>query len=129
MRQKGVRAPATITVDGQPYSLAKGRHFLYFFNPMCEHCAEAAKKMSKLDWGDTKIVGVPVEMPQFAQQFLNESGLHAGISTDFEKLKDVFAYTAYPFGVALENGRQKAPLTMFNDAEPVATLRKLGMAR
>ena len=75
------------------------------------------------------MVAVPVEQPQYAAQFLSDTGLTAMISTDFEKLKQAFQYTSYPFGVALENGRETAPLTKFDDDEPVATLRRLGFAK
>src|ERR1051326_259402 len=102
-RQTGTPAPATILVDGQPYSLANGKFFLFFFNPACSHCMDAAKRMSQLQWGETRVIAVPVEFAQFSEQFLKETGLHAGVSSDFEKLKTVFGYTAYPFGVALEN--------------------------
>ena len=128
-RQTGTRAPATVTVDGRPYSLEHGRVFLFFFNPQCMHCYDAAKRMSQLQWGDTRVVAVPVEIPEFAGQFLKETGLSAVISTDFPLLKDVFSYTSYPFGVALDGGREKAPLTKFDDPEPSATLRQLGFAR
>ena len=53
----------------------------------------------------------------------------AMVSTDFVLLKDVFSYTSYPFGVALDGGREKAPLPKFDDPEPAATLRQLGFAR
>ena len=125
-RQTGTRAPASITVDGRPYSLEHGKIFLFFMNPECMHCFDSAKAMSQLHWGDTSIVAVPVELPQFASQFLQETGLRAGITTEFPKLKDIFSYTAYPFGVALEEGRQKAALTKFQDGEPAATLKRIG---
>src|SRR5215470_9458133 len=41
-RQTGVSAPKTITVNGEPYSLQHGRHFIYFFDPECSHCYQAA---------------------------------------------------------------------------------------
>jgi len=129
VRQKGTKAPAAVTVDGKAYDISRGRVFLYFFNPMCSHCSDAAKRMSQLQWGDTKVVGVPVEVPEFSQQFLAETGLRGVITSDFAALKDVFGYKAYPFGVALENGYSKGPLTMFDGDEPAATLRKLGMVR
>ena len=34
-----------------------------------------------------------------------------------------------PYGVAVENGRETAPLTKFDDDEPVATIRRLGFAK
>jgi len=128
-RRTGTRAPETISVAGKPYSLARGRVFLFFFNPECMHCYDASKRMSQLQWGDTRVVAVPVEQPQFAGQFLDETGLHAVVTTDFALLKDVFSYTGYPFGVALEDGREKAPVTKFEDPEPAATLRQLSFAR
>jgi uncharacterized membrane protein YphA (DoxX/SURF4 family) len=128
-RNTGTRAPDTVTVDGKPYSIARGKVLLYFFNPMCPHCADAARRMSQLHWGDTKIVGVPVEVPQFAPQFLQETGLHAVLASDFSTLGPLFSYKAYPFGVALENGREKTALTQFEGAEPEATLKSLGFAQ
>ena len=124
-RQTGTRAPDTVQVDGRPYSLAYGKVFLFFFNPQCMHCFESAQRMSKLQWGPTKIVAIPVEGERYAQQFLNDTGLHAVVTSDFEKLGPVFGYSSYPFGVALENGREKAPLTRFDEEEPAATLKKL----
>jgi hypothetical protein len=90
------------------------------------HCFDAAKAMSQLHWGGTKVVAIPVEMPQFSGQFLDQTGLRAVVSSDFDKLKTIFGYTAYPFGVAVENGREKAPVMQFEDAEPGATLKRLG---
>jgi hypothetical protein len=125
-RESGTRAPAAVTVDGRPYSLESGRIFLFFFNPQCMHCAEAAKRMSQLHWGDTKVVAVPVEVPQYAAPFLETTGLNAVVTQDFDLLKKVFGYPTYPYGVALQNGRRKASLTKFDDPEPAATLKKLG---
>jgi uncharacterized membrane protein YphA (DoxX/SURF4 family) len=126
-RQTGTRAPETITVDGQPYSLSRGKIFLFFFNPECTHCLDAAKRMSQYAWGETKVVGIPVEQKQFGPAFLAETGLKAGLSPDFDQLKTIFAYTAYPFGVVLENGREKAAITQFEGEEPQATLKKFGL--
>ena len=128
-RQTGVAAPAAITVAGQPYSIGRGKVFFFFFNPECMHCFAAAKRMAQLHWGDTRVVAVPVEEPQYAPQFLSDTGLTAVISTDFDKLKQVFQYTSYPFGVAVENGRETAPLTKFDDDEPVATILRLVFAK
>src|ERR1700683_3882422 len=54
-RESGLKAPASITVDGKPVSLAEGNAFLFFYDPTCPHCEAAAKKMSKLNWKDTKV--------------------------------------------------------------------------
>ena len=129
VRHTGTRAPATITVAGQPYSIERGRYFLFFFHPACTHCLAAAKQMSTLQWGNTTVVAVPVAMPQFSAQFLEDSGLKAVVSPEFQRLGPIFGYTAYPFGVAIENGREKMPLTRFDDQEPTATLRKIGFVK
>jgi uncharacterized membrane protein YphA (DoxX/SURF4 family) len=124
--QTGTRAPAAITVDGRPYSLQHGRIFLFFFNPECRHCIDAGKSMSQLDWGDTRVVAIPVEEPQYSVQFLQMTGLKANVSSDFAELKQVFGFSGYPSGVALLNGRQKALLTQFEGSEPAAALKRLG---
>ena len=124
--QTGTRAPNAITVDGRPYSLQHGRIFLFFFNPECRHCIDAAKSMSQLDWGDTRVVAIPVEEPQYSAQFLQMTGLKANLSNDFAELKQVFGFSGYPSGVALLNGRQKALLTQFEGSEPAAALKRLG---
>ncbi len=140
VRQTGVKAPETAMVqevppagtplgqqlDAHSFSLQHGKIFLFFFDPQCMHCFDAAKRMSKLAWGDTKIVAIPVELAQFAPQFLNDTGLKAVYTQEFTKLAPIFSYTAYPYGIALENGREKAPLTKFEDDEPAATLKQLG---
>ena len=126
VRQTGAKAPSFITVNGQPYSIERGKYFLFFFNPGCMHCFDAAKAMSQLHWGGTTVVAIPVEMPQFSGQFLEQTGLRAVISSDFDKLKTIFGYTAYPFGVAVENGRERAPVMQFENTEPAATLKRLG---
>ncbi len=126
VRQSGTSAPASILLDGQPRSFAHGKYFLFFFHPACSHCFESAQRMSKLDWGQTRVIAIPVEMPQFAGQFLTDTGLKAVVSSDFEVLSRTFGYTAYPFGVAIENGREKAPVRRFDGTEPAATLRRLG---
>jgi uncharacterized membrane protein YphA (DoxX/SURF4 family) len=129
VRSAGARAPDQVTVDGRPYSIESGKVFLFFFNPSCTHCLAAAQEMSRMNWGDTRIVAIPVEHPEWASQFLQAAGLTARVSTDFEKLKEAFNYKTYPFAVALENRRAKASLTQFDGDEPMATIRRLGFAR
>jgi len=126
VRHLGTKAPSSITVNGQPYSLSRGRYFLFFFNPGCMHCFDAAKAMAHLRWRDTSVIAIPVEMPQFSGQFLQETGLRAVVTSDFDKLKTAFGYTAYPFGVAVEDGREKAPVMQFENSEPAATLKRIG---
>ena len=128
-KQTGVKAPAVITVDGKPFSTQQGRIFIFFFDPECLHCLDAAKRMSKLDWGDTKVIAVPVAQPQFAPDFLRDSGLKASVSNDLGVLKKTFPFGDPPAGTAIEHGRQKEPITKFEGEEPAATLRKLGFVR
>jgi len=129
VRQRGVKAPATITVDGKPFSTQQGRIFIFFFDPECMHCFDAAKRMSQLDWGDTKVIAVPTAQPQFAPNFLQDTGLKASVSNDLALLKKTFPFGDPPSGAAIENGRQKEPVTKFEGDEPAATLKRLGFAR
>lgn len=129
VRQRGVQAPPIIMVDGKPFSTQEGRVVIFFFDPECMHCFDVAKRMSKLDWGDTKVVGVPTVHPQFATDFLHDTGLKASVSTDLAVLKKTFPFGDPPSIAALENGRQKEPVTKFEDPEPAATLRKLGFVK
>lgn len=126
-RQTGTKAPDTIQVEGRSYSLAHGKIFIFYFDPQCMHCFDSAKRMSQLHWGDTRVVGVPISQPQYAPMFMQDTGFHMAITTDRDKLKAVFPYAGVPAGIALENGREKAPLTKFEGDEPSATLRKLGL--
>jgi len=130
VRQRGVQAPPILMVDGKPFSTQEGRVVIFFFDPECMHCVDVAKRLSKLDWGDTKIVGVPTVHPEFAPDFLHDTGLKvAGVSTEIAVLKKTFPFGDPPSIAALENGRQKEPVTKFEDPEPAATLRKLGFVR
>jgi hypothetical protein len=125
-RMSGIMAPETIQVDGKAFPLRQGRVMLYFFDPECSHCFFAAKEMSAYAWKDVRIVAVPTERPEFAQQFLNDTGLKAPISTDVAKLRAVFQFGDPPFAVALNGGRVTATMTVFEGAEPRATLDRIG---
>lgn len=125
-RQTGAPAPEAITVNGQPYSLAVGRNFIYFFDPECSHCYQAAKTMAGYNWLDTTVIAVPTVNPQFAPGFLQETGLKAELSSDADKLKEAFPFGDPPFGVAVENGRQKQSFITFEGDQPEAGLRALG---
>ena len=129
MRQTGTKAPDTVTVNGKPYSLQEGQILIFYFDPECLHCLDAAKRMSKLNWGDTRIVAVPINVPQFAQGFLDDTHLNAVLSNDLPQLKKIFPFVNAPAGVALVNGREKMALTQFEEPEPAGTLKKLGFIR
>jgi uncharacterized membrane protein YphA (DoxX/SURF4 family) len=121
----GAMAPASITVEGKPFSMEKGKIFIFFFDPQCLHCLEAAKGMSKMNWGDTKVVVVPSRVPEFAHDFLHDSKLTASVSNDLALLKKTFPYVSTPAGVAIEDGREKAAISQFGEVEPEATLKKI----
>ncbi len=128
-RETGTKAPDTITVDGKPFSLQSGKVLLFFFDPECMHCLDAGKRMAKYNWGDTKIVAIPTEQPQFSSFYLKDTNLKAGISNDLQRLKAVFPFVSVPAGVALENGREKAALSKFESPEPAPTLKQLGFVQ
>ncbi len=128
-RQSGVHAPASVTVNGKPFALDQGRVFLFFFDPMCLHCDYAARELAKLTWGQTAVIGVTVDMPEFGPQFMSSTRLSALLTPDAETLRKTFSFVDVPYGVALENGRQRAAFTVFDDREPAATLRKLGFSK
>jgi hypothetical protein len=73
-----------------------------------------------------KIIGVATEQPQFAADFLHDTGLQASISPDIQILKKTFPFGDPPAGAAIENGRQKQAITQFEGDEPAATLKRLG---
>lgn len=125
-RQTGTEAPPSITVDGKPYSLRAGKHFLYFFDPECSHCYQAAKTMAAFRWNNVQVIGLPTAQPRFAKGFMEETGLRAPISPEAAELKKVFPYVNPPFGVAIENGRQKASFIAFEGNQPAAGLKKIG---
>jgi hypothetical protein len=75
------------------------------------------------------LVGIPISQPQWAAQFMKDTGFRMDISTDLEKLKQVFPYTAVPAGVALESGHEKAALVKFENEEPEVSLRQLGFVK
>jgi uncharacterized membrane protein YphA (DoxX/SURF4 family) len=126
VRNMGLQAPASVTVNGQTYSLQSGRILVYFFDPQCSHCWQAAEGMAKLNWKETKLLGVPTATPQYAAQFMNETGMKAEITNDLKPMREVFKFGDAPYGVLLENGRQKAAFPNFDKTEPEKTLRELG---
>jgi uncharacterized membrane protein YphA (DoxX/SURF4 family) len=128
-RESGLKAPATITVDGKPVSLQQGNAFLFFYDPTCTHCEAAARKMAKLNWKNTNVVAIPIDTPQFAASFLHDTGFKAGTSNDLDLLRGTFKFATAPYGVALVRGRQKAVIDVGvfeTDGQPAATLRGLG---
>jgi uncharacterized membrane protein YphA (DoxX/SURF4 family) len=126
VRQRGVAAPEFVTVEGKHFDLHRGRVFIYVFDPECSHCDQAARTLAKLDWGDTKLIAMATRQQQFAVQFVQETGLKAGVSNDLERLKSVFTIPDPPFAIALDGGYQKSVFSKFDEQEPAYTLRQLG---
>lgn len=125
--QTGVRAPDTINVGGKPFSLQHGRIFLFFYDPQCSHCDQAARHMANYRWKDNvTVIAIPTTEARWAASFLNDTGLKAATSLDVETLRKVFPFGDPPYGVAIENGREKAPIPHYDEPEPGETLRKLG---
>lgn len=126
-----VQIPELVVVDGKPENLTQGKVFLYFYDPMCSHCAAAAKFMSKMNWSGTRLVALPTNVPQFAPDFLQDTKLKAGTSLETAKLRENFQFVDPPFGVALVDGQVKEtfPQTQFNEPLPEADLRKLQFIR
>ena len=124
----GSPAPDSVMVDGKPFSLQHGSILVFFYDPHCSHCEDAATSMGKLHWkDDVKIVAVPTNDARFAASFLHDTHLNALTSTDLDVLKKAFPLPGDPpYAVAIESGRMKAPVAHFEGSEPADTLRKLG---
>jgi hypothetical protein len=128
MERSHAQVPTPVVVDGKPVNLAEGKVFLFFYDPSCMHCDAAAKFMSTLNWGDTKVVSIPTINPQWAAAFLHDTKLKASTSLELDKLKKAFPFVDPPYGVALEDGRVKASYgqAQFTPPQPRADLQKLG---
>jgi uncharacterized membrane protein YphA (DoxX/SURF4 family) len=124
--QESRQAPSSITVAGKQVSLQQGRFLIFFFDPECLHCNDAAREMAKFTWRDVKIIGVATEQPQFGQYFMNTTGLRAPLSGDLAPLRKVFSFTSTPYAVAIENGREKAAISDFDLKSFRVRLRQLG---
>lgn len=127
LTQRGnVRVPAQITVDGQPFALQKGRVLVYFFDPECMHCFEAAKQMSAFAWKDVRVVVAPTVNPHWATAFLRDTGLRAGVAFDVALLRSAFRFGDPPFGAAIENGRVLGTFTFAAGEDVAGMLKKAG---
>ncbi len=127
VHQSGVQVPETITVDGKPYSVREGHVFLFFYDPSCSHCEEAARHMATYSWKkDVTVIGLPTNDPQWAASFLHDTKLVAKTSTDSAALRKLFTFTSPPYGVVLDRGRVKSILTHFDAPEPQPSLRDVG---
>ena len=129
--RRNVQVPTPVVVDGKAENLAQGKVFLFFYDPECSHCVDAAKFMSTLNWGDTKVVGIPTHDPQFAKDFMDDTRFHVKTSFEIDKLRKAFPFLDPPFGVALVDGQVKQTFAQaqFNAPSPGPDLKKLGFAQ
>lgn len=127
IHQSGIQVPETITVDGKPFNIRQGHVFLFFYDPACSHCEEAARHMSTYVWKkDVTVIGLPTNDPQWAASFLHDTKLVAKTSTDSALLRKLFVFTSPPYAVVLESGRVKSILTHFDAPEPQPSLQQVG---
>ena len=126
--RKRAQVPVPVMVDGKPVDLTSGKVLLFFYDPSCMHCDAASKFMSKLNWGNTRIVAIPTVNPQWAADFLRDTHLKASTSLDYQKLKKAFPFVDPPFGVALKDGHVEETFNQaqFNAPLPEPDLKKLG---
>jgi hypothetical protein len=129
--RRNIQVPNPVVVNGKTVDLTHGKVFLFFYNPECSHCVAAAQFMSTLNWGDTRIVGIPTEVPQFARDFLEMTHFKAETSLENAKLRKAFPFVDPPYGVALLNGEVKQTFDQakFNEPSPAADLKKLNFIR
>jgi uncharacterized membrane protein YphA (DoxX/SURF4 family) len=127
IHQSGIQVPETIMVDGKPFNIRQGHIFLFFYDPHCSHCEEAAQHMSTYGWKkDVTVIGLPTIDPLLAKSFLDYTRLVAKTSTDSALLRKLFVFTSPPYGVVLENGRVKSILTHYDAPEPQPSLQQVG---
>jgi uncharacterized membrane protein YphA (DoxX/SURF4 family) len=127
MHQSGIQVPETILVDGKPFNIRQGHILLFFYDPHCSHCEEAAQHMSTYGWKkDVTVIGLPTVDPQLADSFLDYTKLVAKTSTDSALLRKLFVFTSPPYGVVLDGGRVKSILTHFDAPEPQPSLQQAG---
>ena len=125
--QSGIQVPETITVEGQPYSLHKGRIFLFFYDPTCSHCNEAAEHMATYHWkSDVTVIGLPTNDLQWGASFMKDTKLGAKNSSNAKELRKLFTFSYPPYGVALDRGRVKGVISHYDAPEPQPSLKQLG---
>lgn len=129
MQQSGIQVPETITVDGKPFNLRQGNVFLFFYDPQCSHCEEAARNMATYQWkNDVTIIGLPTNMPEWAASFLHDTKFNAKTSNDTAELRKLFTFNYPPYGVSLSNGRVKGIVSHYDPPDqPKGELAGLGL--
>ncbi len=129
-RQSLVPAPASIEVEGKPVALREGNYFIFFFDPECTHCDAAARMLAKMQWKPAvQIIAVPIEQPQFAKDFMRDTGLRGSISNDVTTLRRAFSFVTAPYAVAVEGGHQQAVFVQFDPEATRANLKRVGFVQ
>ncbi len=130
-QRRGTPVPNPVIVDNKPEDLTHGKAFLFFYDPSCMHCDAAARYMSTLNWGNTRVVAIPTINPQWAGSFLHDTKLKASTSLELDKLKKAFPFVDPPFGVALQDGHAVETFgqKQFDPPAPGPELKKLALAR
>lgn len=128
MLQSNIQVPLNITVEGKPYNLHQGHIFLWFFDPQCSHCEDAAKHMSTYKWkSDVTVISFPTQQPQWAEGFLHDTKFVAKVSTDTTEMRRFFTFNYPPYGVVLFNGRVQGIVQSYDAPQPEADLRTFGL--
>ncbi len=128
LHQSGIQVPLNITVEGKPYNIRKGHIFLWFFDPQCSHCEDAAKHMSTYKWkSDVTVISFPTQQPQWADGFLHDTKFTSKVSSDIVEMRKLFVFNYPPYGVVLDDGRVKGIVQSYDAPQPEADLRKYGL--
>jgi uncharacterized membrane protein YphA (DoxX/SURF4 family) len=123
--QPDADVPVSIQTDAGEFSLREGKVFVYFFNPLCPHCEDAAKRMAQLTW-KAGYVAVPTQDPHFGPGFVEDTGLKdVKLSSDLDLLRERFPFGDVPYAVAINEGRVVERFIFFEDPVFTEQLRKL----
>ncbi len=128
--EPGGDVPATITVEGEDYSLRQGKVFLYFYNPTCLHCLDVGLELSRYDF-QADLIGIPTQDPDFAEGFYEDSGLAGKVKTsaDLDLLKETFPFDDVPYAAAIEDGKILERMQFFEQPELGEKLQEWGFVR
>ena len=94
-------APESILVDGgQTLNLRQGKYFIYFFDPECSHCNDAAKLMSTYKWKpDVQVIGVAWRQPQWDRAFMDDNKFVGKVSKGLDLAERIAAGKLLPPGL------------------------------
>jgi uncharacterized membrane protein YphA (DoxX/SURF4 family) len=131
IRQSHPDVPETVLADGRPFQLRSGRVLLYFFDPQCTHCEAIARRMAKWNWTDTHVVALPTAEPQYAASFLKDTGLHAEVCLEADRLRTAAPFTTPPHAIVLDRGKVIGRFNFLQLEEPgfLSLLRRSGHVR